>query len=56
MMILISLTIGQKILINLCVSQFVEKNKNSFNQVAGQAVNTVNEATSQFIDTISKTS
>lgn len=55
-MILISLTIGQKILINLCVSQFVEKNKNSFNQVAGQAVNTVNEATSQFIDTISKTS
>jgi hypothetical protein len=48
--------LGQNILINLGVSQFLETNKNPFNQVAGRAVDTVTEATSQFIDTISKTS
>ena len=56
MSIIISLLIGQNVLINLGVSQFLETNKNSFNQVAGQAINTVTEGTNQFIDTISKTS
>jgi hypothetical protein len=56
MMILIFLTFGQNFLVNLGVSHFFEMNKNSFNQVAGQAVNSVNEATSQLMDTISKTS
>jgi hypothetical protein len=56
MSIIISLLLGRNILINLGVSQFLETNKNPFNQVAGRAVDTVTEATSQFIDTISKTS
>jgi hypothetical protein len=56
MSIIIPLAIGQNFLINLGVSQFLETNKNSFHQVTSQAVNTVTEATNQFIDTISKTS
>lgn len=54
--IIISSVIGRNFLINLGVSQFLEMNKNSFNQVAGQAINNVNEATIQLIDTINKTS